>query len=92
MLSAVQDDGQIIPNVIDIDVSHFKPASMLRAVGGIQIVSGDAARSLGYLSDSEEWQRPLEKYDRDDDIAYWREQFKIQKSLPISNVFRSDHV
>ena len=92
MLSAVQDDEQIIPNVIDIDMSHFKPVPMLRAVGGAQIVSGDTARSLGYLSDSEEWQRPIEKYDRDDGTAYWREQFKIQKSLPISNVFRNDHV
>lgn len=83
MLAAVKT-----PCIIDVDRSKFRPITMWKAVGGVQIVSGDTARKFGYLPDSETWQKPLDKYQRDDGSAFWREQFKQLGKLSIPNVYR----
>lgn len=61
--------GCIIP-----DRTEFQPVSYNRAIGGIQIVSGEFARSYGYLNGVEKWQTPrtdnLPFKDFKDDIAY----------------------
>lgn len=64
----------VTPNILDIDKTQFTPISIKRAIGGLQIVSGDIARKYGYLPDDEKWQHPLKKYSRDDGSAFWRDQ------------------
>jgi hypothetical protein len=44
--------------LVDIDPDDFAPTSYGKAIGGIQIVSGERCRSLGYLPDTK-WTRPL---------------------------------
>lgn len=64
----------VTPNILNIDQTQFTPISIRRAIGGLQIVSGDTARKCGYLPNDEKWQRPLKKYSRDDGSAFWRDQ------------------
>ncbi|MFA5766369.1 MAG: hypothetical protein WC919_00410 [Candidatus Paceibacterota bacterium] len=74
--------------VVPIDPSQFVITDIRRAVGGVQIVSGDTARKIGYLPDNKDWQKPLEQYNRDDGSAFWRNLFSKFGTMVIPNVFR----
>lgn len=43
--------------------SQWMPVGTGRAIGGIQIVSGDIARKWGYLNNDKRWQRPVDEAD-----------------------------
>jgi hypothetical protein len=88
MVGALLKNGDIEPSVVDIDRSQFILTDIRRAVGGVQIISGDTARKIGYLPDYKEWQKPLEKYNRDDGSAFWRNLFTKFGTMAIPNVFR----
>lgn len=47
------------PGLLAADPVEFEPTKMGRAIGGIQIVSGDFCRSQGYLRDSKQAQQPM---------------------------------
>ena len=49
---------------IEVDQTGFTKHRYNRAIGGVQIVKGDACREAGYLPDSEKWQRPQETWAR----------------------------
>jgi len=76
-----------VPNIIDVDTSHFKPDYLRRAIGGAQIISGDTTREMGYLPLDAEWQQSLDKYSRDDGSACWRNQFTTVEKLAIPAVY-----
>jgi hypothetical protein len=88
VINAIIKDNRIIPQVIDIDRSYFVKAPMEKAVGGVQIVSGNTARKIGYLPEYPEWQKPLKEYNRDDGSAFWRQRFKKLGKLNIPNIYR----
>ena len=80
-----------------INPKDFIPKSYNRAIGGVQIVSGDWARRFGYLRDTD-WQKmPDDKHvpfsDFRDDIAYRRaclEHGRIE-GVDLPGVYRMRH-
>ena len=46
--------------LLAIDPSDFVPKTYSRAIGGVQIVSGDYCRSIGYLAGHKKYQAPRE--------------------------------
>jgi len=83
-----RDRDEITPDILDIDPEDFVETPLRRAIGGVQIVSGNTARKVGYLQDYPQWQQPLDKWKRDDGSAFWRNQFETLKKLSIPNVYR----
>lgn len=45
-------------DLLRIDPADFKAENIPRAIGGVQIISGDDARTYGYLNDRPKWRRP----------------------------------
>jgi len=59
------------PCVQDIDPLEFEVHRYQRAIGGVQIVHGDAARRVGYNRGSERFQHPIARWQRCyDDVAF----------------------
>lgn len=58
--------------LVDINPEEFIPKAYKRAIGGVQIVSGDYARMHGYLPKSEKYQKPSKVPFGDfrDDVAF----------------------
>jgi hypothetical protein len=87
MIDALLKKSDIEVGIVPIDPSKFVNTEIRRAVGGVQIISGDTARKIGYLP-NKEWQKPLEQYNRDDGSAFWRNLFTKFGTMVIPNVFR----
>jgi hypothetical protein len=87
MIELLQKDDSDA-SVVRIAPSQFVLTDIKRAVGGVQIISGDTARRIGYLPDDKKWQKPLEQYNRDDGSAFWRNKFKTFGTMSIPNIFR----
>ena len=88
IVSITRKGDEVIPKIVDVNPLQFTLTIMKRAIGGVQIVSGDTARKYGYLPDDAIWQRPIQKYDHDDGTAFWREQFDSLSKLTLPNVYR----
>jgi hypothetical protein len=87
MIEILQKDDSDA-SIVRIAPSQFVLTDIKRAVGGVQIISGDTARLIGYLPDDKKWQKPLEQYNRDDGSAFWRNKFETFGTMAIPNVFR----
>lgn len=75
-----------------INPAHFKPKSMNRAIGGIQIVRGDFARARGYLPRHRRYQKPIAEWARTKEDAIFRACCKTKgHPLDIPNIFRLRH-
>jgi hypothetical protein len=78
------------PGIYWIRDSDFEPVKMARGIGGIQIVDGSTARSIGYCGESR-WQRPLPegatKFEFGSDVAY-RRKFDTKIALNLPNLYR----
>lgn len=83
------------PRLVDLDQSLFVPKRYNRAIGGVQIVSGDFAREHGYLDGDASWQAPAAKPFGDfrDDVAYRKfcDSKGGVKSVLIPGVYRIRH-
>lgn len=74
--------------ILNVDPAHFAPHRPPRAIGGIQIVSGDAARKLGYAPQhAAKGVTRRDRFDFRSDVAF-RKQFAGCQPLSIVNVFR----
>lgn len=60
-IQAIQDRE---PGVVDIDPFRYSPSRLSRPIGGSQIVTGEFARTHGYLPFSRRFQRPSAKWER----------------------------
>lgn len=58
-LLAISDQA---PKILDVDRNRFRPEIRDRAVGGLQIVPGDVARTAGYCAGIGVYQRPAPKF------------------------------
>ena len=57
--------------ILAVDREHGIPIRFNRAIGGVQIVSGELCRQFGYLNGSEKWQRPANRFMRCfEDVAF----------------------
>lgn len=90
LTKTVIDNGNIKPSVIDIDLSNSSQITTGRIVGGMQIISGDTARKIGYLPNHPKYQVPLKRFTRDDGTALWRNNFNSvgQGRLELPNCYR----
>jgi len=83
------------PGIHDIDTRQFIDKHYARAIGGVQVVSGEAARQYGYLDQDEKWQATGEGVLRTfrDDIAYRSQCFKRGSVDPIAvpGIYRLRH-
>jgi hypothetical protein len=87
MIELLQKDNSDA-SLVRISPSQFVLTDIKRAVGGVQIVSGDTARKNGYLPGDKKWQKPLQQYNRDDGSAFWRNQFSKFGTMDTPNLFR----
>ncbi len=58
--------------LVSVPVSEFEPERMRRAIGGIQIVSGDYCREHGYLKNSRRAQQPRAEWKRTHEDVWFR--------------------
>jgi len=83
--------GRVVSAPIDL----FKPQSVYRAFGGLQIVPGSLARKYGYLNGSRRYQKPLAKpfANFHDDVAFRKSCLQHGPILPVSipNLYRLRH-
>ena len=68
---------------------------MNRAIGGVQIVSGDLCRKYGYLKDSKEWDKPASRWKRAYEDVHFRKHLNQEgyqaRKVKISDVLRIRH-
>jgi hypothetical protein len=81
------------PAVRDVDQSQFAPAHLGRAIGGIQITTGDCAREKGYIPDHRRYQRPAAHWRRTFEDTVYRRYLGVGTGTPIDipNVMRIRH-
>lgn len=83
-------------NMLEVRHYDFTPKRYDRAIGGVQIVSGDFARKHGYLDGNEKFQTPLNKpfSSFSDDVAYRTYCRQYGEIVPINvpNLFRIRHL
>lgn len=86
--------GKRTQGLIQIDPSEFEHSRIRRAIGGVQIVSGEYCRSNGYLRNSARAQEPYEgegfKQCRED-VWFRRSYGSPISSVEIEDVFRIRH-
>ncbi len=81
------------PGTYDIMPGAFVKRRMPRAIGGVQLVTGDAARTRGYLPNSF-WQTPVEgyKFCRCREDCTYRKSFRTPASkIELPAVYRIRH-
>lgn len=73
------------PGLHRVDESEFVDKEYDRAIGGVQVVQGDFARTHGYLDGDPEWQVPSRKMlgNFRDDVAYRKFCQKHGKIVPV---------
>jgi hypothetical protein len=80
--------------LVQADKSEFEPNSMNRAIGGIQIASGEVCRDRGYLKSHEKAQQPKTpaKWDQTRDDVWFRLDLGTRgRGLNIPGVYRIRH-
>lgn len=78
--------------LVSVDVSEFEPERMNRAIGGIQIVSGDYCREHGYLKNSRRAQQPRSVWERThEDVWFRRELGHSGVPVDLPGVYRIRH-
>ena len=93
----IQKQLDLGPAVLDVSPDDFMDKHYDRAIGGVQIVSGDFAREFGYLRYSKRFQRPrkddLPFGDFWDDIYYRRfcREMGFVRQVRLPNLFRIRH-
>lgn len=67
--------------LLDVRADEFIPKRYQRAIGGVQIVSGDYCRSIGYLAGHSKYQKP-----RDDDRPFgdFRDDVVFRKQISLA--------
>lgn len=81
------------PAVRPVDPTQFTPVKFGRAIGGIQITTGDCAREKGYLPNHRRYQRPAAHWVRTHDDPVYRRYLGEGTGTPIDvpNVMRIRH-
>jgi hypothetical protein len=78
--------------LLQIDPSEFKPERLRTAIGCLQIVPGEIARSKGYLPDHPKYQQPVKKWARTFEDIYARRAFGLPcVPVQIPNLYRLRH-
>jgi hypothetical protein len=81
------------PALIDIDPAEFVPWRYDRAIGGVQIVPGDIARSRGYLNGRRRlFKVPISFGGFSDDIAFRRSLGTDGSPINLDGVYRIRHL
>lgn len=80
--------------LVDFDAADFQPTSYGKAIGGIQIITGDWCRSLGYLKDTK-WTKAMKDTSRGFsdtrcDVRF-RKTVGVTKEVEIPGVYRVRH-
>ena len=84
--------GTLEDNPIRPRLAAFKPRKHGRAIGGIQIVSGDVAREKGYLPNHRRYQKPVDRWRKtNEDPAYRRSLGTSGTQMDIPEVYRIRH-
>lgn len=79
------------PRLVDFMGGRFAPMRYNRAIGGVQVVRGDVARSVGYCRGSK-WQRPEKVWKRTFEDAEFRRTIGTDGTgLDVPNVYRIRH-
>lgn len=79
-----------------ISRGHFTEVMKIkRAIGGVQIVSGDLCRKYGYIKDSKEWDKPALKWKRAFEDVRFRKLLVSEghqaKKVQIADILRIRH-
>jgi hypothetical protein len=78
--------------LVSVSISEFEPERMNRAIGGIQIVSGDYCRKHGYLKNSRRAQQPREVWERAvEDVWFRKELGSDGMPVDLPGVYRIRH-
>ncbi|MFZ2276958.1 MAG: glycosyltransferase [Prosthecobacter sp.] len=78
--------------LVSVSISEFEPERMNRAIGGIQIVSGDYCRAHGYLKNSRRAQEPRSEWQRThEDVWFRRELGNSGMPVDLPGVYRIRH-
>lgn len=94
----LENDDQVLtatskPAVVDIDPAQFEPQVHHRAIGALQILHGDVARSLGYCNAIPFYQQSVPRWNKcyEDRALRWLLQ---TQGTPISvpGIYRIEHV
>jgi hypothetical protein len=77
--------------LVSLDATKFRPRRYGRAIGGVQIVRGDVARSRGYLPNTR-WQRPRPRWGTtNEDVHFRRALGSPQFGVDLRGVYRLRH-
>lgn len=88
LLTAAED----APRVVDIDPSLFLARERSRATGPMQIVHGDAARTVGYCACLSTYQLPAERWQKCHEDRAFRWLLRTQgEALEVPGVYRIRH-
>lgn len=80
--------------IITADHSEFSPRRMRRAIGGIQIVSGDTCRERGYLPNHRRAQKPTQEpvFAKNHADVWFRKEFGVPAHpVDLPGVYRIRH-
>ena len=89
LIEAVQSDS----GLLELDPKKFTPQKYPRAIGGVQIVSGDTARDIGYCRGSRQFQRPAKRWMRTKDDVRARKVWGFGRGhrIEVPNLWRIRH-
>lgn len=77
----------------EINPAHYVPKRVTKAIGGLQIVTGNTARKYGYL-DGTKWMKPVSEEggfrNTRCDIAY-RASIPLSRAIEVPNLYRLRH-
>jgi len=80
------------PALVEIDTEHFTPKTHTRAIGALQIVHGDVARSVGYCESIPFYQQPVESFQHTYEDRALRWLLRTQGSpIEIPGLYRIEH-
>ena len=80
------------PRVMDIEPDDFEPTRYRRAIGGVQITSGDVVRQIGYCRDCRRQHRIASSWkSTKDDVQFRRSLGTAGKAIELPNLYRLRH-
>ena len=95
----LEDDDQLLqdasqgPRLLDIEPQSFTTTTHTRAVGALQIVHGDAARSIGYCRDIRFLQEPVDRWRKTYEDRVFRWLLGSQGTpIDLNGLFRIEHL
>lgn len=78
---------------VEIDPTHFVPKDHDRAIGALQILRGDAARSIGYCNSIKHFQTPAKRWKKTYEDRTFRRLVGSQGDpIDLPHLYRIEHV